>query len=184
MDTNVMDAYRLMVSNDRLWSDNKNEDNLGLGAKDATWFLEILEAYNITTLSEPNRTTLQRSQLRQKIKHQVSILFQDDVDFVIHSKQKLVLDETNPKCSKNPGKWMIHQACKFLAEQYSDSILAKEDRSCIWSALMERTAFYLQRSGFNNVYIDQSKRREAAIVLDAYRISRSNFTKVFKRYCR
>ncbi len=163
-----------------LYEDFVNED---ISAKDAIWFLEILEAYNLQTLNQYEREALRASKLRSKNKHQACILFHDDVHFVLESTERLELDMNNTKCQKSPGKWMIHQSCKFLAREYRESIMVKEDRSFIWSALMDRAAFFLRRSGFGNVFVDQSRRKEASLILDHYKISRSNFTKIFKRYC-
>jgi hypothetical protein len=163
-----------------------NEDENDLGLKDAAWFLEVLEAANereLELLDPAALAALQQSGLRTKTKHRDAILFHEDVRFVQHH-HAFRLDYSDAKCKKDPCKWLVHGLSQAVLAAYPETLRAKPDRSCVWSALLERAEFLMRKSGFTDVHVGFSKGtgRELTFYLGDYAISRSNFTKVMKRY--
>ncbi|GBG28083.1 Hypothetical Protein FCC1311_043062 [Hondaea fermentalgiana] len=187
----------LLSALDRAWFENAEpeisamaealgqEDANGLlPLKDAAWFLESLETYHMGRVTAAERAAIVDSNLRTKVKHRAAILFHEDVDFIIHYPKRFMLDANDPFCERDPQRWIIHELSKILVNNYQVSIRAKANRSCIWSALMSRALFHLERSGFNQVRISNNTQanNEATLFVGDYHISRSNLTKLLKRH--
>lgn len=167
-------------------ADSLGQDDINgiLPLKDAAWFLESLENYQMAKVSNSDRNAINESTLRSRVKHRAAILFHEDLDFIVHYHKRFQLDQNDPFCDRDPQRWIIHELSKILVENYQGSIRAKADRSCIWSALMARALFHLERSGFTQVHIanNHHANNEATLFVGDYHISRSNLTKLLKRH--
>lgn len=152
--------------------------------KDAYWFLDTLEEYHMKSLTEEQRETLKESGLRSKPKHRNAVLFFDDYDFLFNTPEPVSFDEAKFDESKvsDYRTFLIRESVRSVLSAYKLSLLHAPAKSCIWSAMMIRTAFHLRRSGYNNVRIEDQvegvQHKEASLFLQGYHISRSNFTKL------
>mmetsp|Transcript_13658 Transcript_13658/g.25264 ORF Transcript_13658/g.25264 Transcript_13658/m.25264 type:complete len:274 (-) Transcript_13658:192-1013(-) len=170
----------------------KNTENL-LSVHNATWFLELLEEANMEELNELERTVMRTSSLRHKTKHRTAILFQDDAHFVLKFEHKIDpkgLKERSKSTSNSsvlldPRMALIREACKEVIDSYRLSIDNAPLRSCVWSALMHRAAYHLQRCGIDDVDIIESQHssKEAMFHVQGHQITRSNFTKIARQFC-
>ncbi len=159
------------------------EDEHDLNLKDAAWFLEVLEAANERELEPAALAALQQSGLRSKTKHRDAVLFHEDARFV-QRQHAFRLDYSDAKCKKDPCKWLVHNLSQAVLAAYPETLRAKPDRSCVWSALLERAEYHMRKSGFTDVRVGFSEgtSRELTFYVGDYAISRSNFTKILKRY--
>mmetsp|Transcript_40680 Transcript_40680/g.65325 ORF Transcript_40680/g.65325 Transcript_40680/m.65325 type:complete len:216 (+) Transcript_40680:1-648(+) len=155
-----------------------------LSGREANWFLDVLEVYHQKGLTMEELETLEQTKLRKRTKHRASILFSEDVNFIIRGEHKFQLNWNDPNCRKCPKTWIVHRLCKVLIAKYQNSLRNKSSRSCIWSALMERGLWHLKASGFEDATIQPNDgcNKEATLFVGKYHVSRSNFTKVLKRY--
>jgi len=164
-----------------------------LSSRDALWFLDSLELYHYSLLTRTELRELEQSQLRAKPKHRMAILFQDDRDFLIRGNDVLVYDPAAhtravsvSAATRDHRVFLIHEALKIILRAYRRSRENAAPKSCIWSALMYRTAYFLRKSGFQDVMISENvqgvQHREATLFLQGYHISRSNFTKLARQF--
>mmetsp|Transcript_12291 Transcript_12291/g.34746 ORF Transcript_12291/g.34746 Transcript_12291/m.34746 type:complete len:552 (-) Transcript_12291:216-1871(-) len=155
-----------------------------ISIRDAYWFLDSLESYHVNKLVPMERNTLASSGLRAKPKHRHAVLFWDDYNFVFQYRDFVVFSESafRSSMSIDPRVFLLHEACKVVLKAYRWSLAHAPAKSCIWSAIMIRTAFHLERSGFSDIkivdHVEGVQHKEATLYFQGYHISRSNFTKL------
>jgi hypothetical protein len=160
------------------------ETEPSITVKDAYWFLDTLEEYHMKSLTEEQQKILHDSKLRIKPKHRNAVLFFDDYEFLFNTKEMITFDEAKFEESKisDTRIYLIRESVKAVLSVFTLSLMHAPAKSCVWSAMMIRTAFHLNRSGYTNVRIDDLvegvQHKEASLFLQGYHISRSNFTKL------
>jgi len=159
-------------------------DSEGLSMRDAVWFLDVLEAENETALAEAELVALRQSGLRNKAKHRAAIFFWEDVNFITRTQHRFRIPAAYANSSPDSKRWVINELSKVMVASFSESIKSRTERGCIWAALLDRVLFLLSRSGFSTASIinNEASNRETVLVIGCHHISRSNITKVLKRY--
>lgn len=169
-----------------------DEASYEITVKDAHWFLDALEGYHKVQLSQEERDELEESGLREKAKHRNAVLFQDDLSFLLRGTERLVFDaqafSRSSTCNGDRRVFMLHEAAKIVLRAYRRSRDNAPPKSCIWSALMYRLAYFMQKSGIPGVsiveHVEGVRHKEATLVVQGYHISRSNFTKLARQLLR
>mmetsp|Transcript_12666 Transcript_12666/g.22566 ORF Transcript_12666/g.22566 Transcript_12666/m.22566 type:complete len:424 (-) Transcript_12666:481-1752(-) len=157
----------------------------GLSNHDAVWFFDVLEAYHKSFLHPQKIQALHDTGLRSQAKHRFAIIFWEDTHFIFNASHNFCLDKSMLQKLRDPKRWIINVLSQTIVTNFSYSIANRTDRSCIWSALMDRVLYHLTRSGFTDASIvtSTSTNRETMLRIGEFFISRSNLTKVIKKYC-
>uniref|UniRef100_A0A7S2RIB1 Uncharacterized protein n=1 Tax=Mucochytrium quahogii TaxID=96639 RepID=A0A7S2RIB1_9STRA len=156
--------------------------------QDARWFLSSFEQYNLGNITGEEAKIIQETGLRAKSKHRNAVLFQDDYNFIFKTQASLELPgveagriDKKSKTKLDKRKFLIHKAIDVVKVAYKLSIEHAPPKSCIWSAMMNRVAFHMQRSGYPQVTVSPSEKGvEELLIFDEFRWTRSNFSKLFK----
>jgi len=152
------------------------KDCAQLSFLDANWFLEVLEEANMMNLPLEHREFIQNTKLRSKIKHRGAVLFSDDVEFLFNNNFRLYA--SGQPGSMTCGKLIVEEICVRLCSSFGQSIEIKATRSCIWSALLDRCMYFLQKAQVKQAKLVRNRNCETALEIFEYRISRSNFRKL------
>lgn len=159
-------------------------------SKEAIMFLDALENYHISCLTSEQKEILDKSNFRTKPKHRNAILFADDKEFLFGNIENVRFEPEEYKIVveegfKDTNHYLLHKAIHKTLNIYKKSRMYATERSCIYSALLYRVAYHLDRSGVKDVHIKEHVpgvlHKEATIFIGDYHLSRSNFTKVVRQ---
>ena len=112
-DNNEIEKYAKLLSEDITSKD--------VSVKDAYWFLDVLEKYQLSKLTPQQAETLHNSQLRSKPKHRNAVLFRDDCSFLFNIDVVEMDDNeaaSKSSCAPDPNVSLLHKSIRAIISKY------------------------------------------------------------------